>query len=307
MDISIVIANWNGREYLERCLRSITDTVAGCSYEIIVVDNGSTDGSAAMVSALFPGVKLIANVCNEGYTRGVNTGIRVSSGAYVLVLNNDIVLMPGAVAGMLSILREMPGVSLVSCRLLNPDGSVQRFCRTLPTAGVGVVQNTFLERIGPGRRCLDRYYMAGWLHDDSRPVEQPPGCAWLVRRSAFESVGLLDERFFLFYSDVDFCERLKAAGAGIYFAAQYTMTHYHAVATRELARSGEDMSVLWYRDRNKYFLKHYGILLVAVIKAVQTVDFMARIAVIAVSVAGKKERVSALGRNIFAFARILAC
>ncbi len=307
MDISIVIANWNGREYLECCLRSITDTVAGCSYEVIVVDNGSTDGSAAMVSASFPGVKLIANGSNEGYTRAVNSGIRASSGAHVLVLNNDIVLMPGTVAGMLSIMRESPGVSLVSCRLLNPDGSVQRFCRMLPTSGVGVVQNTFLERLRAGRRCLDRYYMAGWPHDDSRPVEQPPGCAWLVRRSAFDAVGLLDERFFLFYSDVDFCERLKAAGAGIYFAAQYTMMHYHAVATRELARSGEDMSVLWYRDRNKYFLKHYGILLVAAIKAVQAVDFTVRIAAIAAAVAGKKERVSALGRSIAAFARILGC
>ncbi|MCX6377075.1 MAG: glycosyltransferase family 2 protein, partial [Armatimonadetes bacterium] len=132
MDLSIVIVNWNTRDYLAACLRSIEAHPLSCEHEIVVIDNASADGSAEMVGESSPRARLIANAENLGYAEGNNQGIQASSGEYVLLLNPDVELKPGSLDGLFRFAREHPDAAAVGCRLVGTDGKVQRSCRSFP-------------------------------------------------------------------------------------------------------------------------------------------------------------------------------
>jgi len=271
-EISLAIVTWNSKEHLMRCLSSIRDNVKTIGYEVVVVDNGSTDESDEMVASDYPEVRLVRNGANLGFTKGINQAIKLCEGDFVLILNDDIVVLPGAVELMLKKMKSSPDISVLACGLLNSDGTPQHFCRRFPTITTALFQNTFLQRLFPENKVLRDLYMKDWPHNDFREVDQPPGCCLMVRGDVIKKAGLFDESMFLFFSDVDWCLRVKKAGFKIFFTPEANVIHYHGVATKKIS----DPGLIWHKDRFYYYRKHHGLFSVAVIKLELAADFLLR-------------------------------
>ena len=301
--LSIVVTSWNTREALRECLSSIRDAAGLADYEVIVVDNNSDDGSAEMTAADFPHYSLIRNEINGGFTRATNQGLQVCRGVYILLLNSDIVVRPGSIQRMLSLMNDNPAIGALSCRLLKSDGTPQFFCRRFPTLGTALFQNTFLERLFPRNRILSAYYMKEWKHDTFREVDQPPASCFMVRRGVVDDVGPLDEKMFLFYSDVDWCRRIRDKGYRIFFTPDASMVHHHGVATKKNDRAG----ILWHRDRLRYYRKHFGRLAAAAIKTALFVDFLARIVELCVCRIRRRIPAGEIAHNARYFLAVMLC
>jgi len=235
VDLSIVIVNWNTRELLRACLRSLETALAGdgLETETIVVDNASADGSAAMVASDFPWARLIANAENRNYAAGNNQGLALAAGEFVLLLNPDTEVPPGALQALIAFLRENPRAGAVSPALVHPDGRLQPSVRGFPTPRALTGEMTGLARLFPksewaGYRVLDP---AG---DTPTSVDQPMASAFLVRKAALDQVGHFDEEFPLFFNDVDLCFRLKQAGWEIYYDPRVKIVHVGGASTRQV-------------------------------------------------------------------------
>ncbi|MBM3500566.1 MAG: glycosyltransferase family 2 protein, partial [Armatimonadetes bacterium] len=235
--LSICIVNWNTRDYLRACLRSIRETIAHLDHETIVVDNASADGSAAMVAEEFPQVMLIANADNLKYAAGNNQALRAATGASKLLLNPDVVLKPGAVEELLAALDRHPKAGAVAPRLVHPDGSPQLSCRTFPDPPALAYEALGLARLFPHSRRFGAYRMSWWAHDDERRVDQPMASALLIRAAALEAVGLFDEDFPIFFNDVDLCRRLLDAGWEVWFTPRAEVIHHVGASTRQVRRA----------------------------------------------------------------------
>jgi hypothetical protein len=252
--VSVVILSWNTRELLAACLASLRDAPDRTTRELIVVDNASTDGSAEMVARVFPQVTLLRNAENRGYTAGNNTGAAHATGELLFLLNSDTELRPGALDTLAAFLDGHPGHAACAPRLDRPDGTPQPSCKTLPTLRTAVFYDTVFERWFPGNRVLPHYEMRDFDHTSSRDVEQPPGAALLVRRALFEQLGGLDERMWLFYSDVDFCRRLAADGHRTAYVAEARVLHHEGRSTGQYPEFG----AIWHRDRLAYYRQAFG-------------------------------------------------
>ncbi len=262
LDLSIIIVNWNARERLVECLTSIERQAGGLSLETWVVDNGSADGSAELVKRQFPWVKLVVNEENRGYARANNQALRRAQGRYLLLLNPDTVILDDALAVMLTFMDHHPEAGAVGCRLLNSDGSLQPSSYSFPTLLTILASTYRLKRLLPldllresflGRMLEGRF---GHLsrHDQVRSVDFVTGACMMVRREAMEQVGLLDENFFLYAEEIDWCRRMKGAGWKIYFTPQAQVIHHLGQSSKQL---GEALALL-YRSRCYYFRKHHG-------------------------------------------------
>jgi N-acetylglucosaminyl-diphospho-decaprenol L-rhamnosyltransferase len=216
--VSVVVVTYNALPWIEPCLES----VRGC--ELIVVDNGSSDGTPALVRRLFPEAHLIEQE-NRGLGAGLNAGMRAASGSRLLLLNSDAWVVGDAVAKLVGVLERDPEVAVVAPRLLNQDGTLQRSVRGFPTPWRLATEYFFLRKLAPRSRLLNAFYGAGFRHDEERAVEFVKGAALLVRRQAFEQVGGFDERFFLFSEEVDWCYRFHEAGWKIVFTPAAEAVH----------------------------------------------------------------------------------
>ncbi|MCD6350583.1 MAG: glycosyltransferase family 2 protein [Armatimonadetes bacterium] len=253
-EISVCILNWNTREQLRRCLQSLREHAAGLDVEVIVVDNASADASAQMVREEFPEVQLIANDQNVYYAAGNNQALERAQGEFVLLLNPDIVVTPGAIEELKACLLRHPRAGAVAPRLVYPDGRLQASCRTFPTPDVVFYEALGLSRLFPRSRRFGKYRMTWWAYDDERQVDQPMASALMLRRQALEEVGLFDEQFPMFFNDVDLCKRLKDAGWEIWFTPAATMIHEHGAATGQVAVR---MALESYRSQLRFYAKHY--------------------------------------------------
>jgi GT2 family glycosyltransferase len=232
-DLSIVVVNWNTRELLRDCLASVYSGVGGLAAETIVVDNASTDGSPEMVAAEFPGALLIRNAENRGFAAANNQGFAVARGRHVLLLNSDTVVHGDVLGRSVAWLDAHPQVGAMGCRVLNTDGSVQRTCAMYPS-----VLNQFLQASGLWKlrrpRFLGRYLMTDWGRDSERAVDTISGCYLLVRARVIEEVGPLDEAFFFFGEETDWCRRMRDAGWKLVFAPVGEITHHGSASARKL-------------------------------------------------------------------------
>jgi N-acetylglucosaminyl-diphospho-decaprenol L-rhamnosyltransferase len=225
---SIIIVNWNTCEYLAACLTSIHDAISEATAEIIVVDNGSRDGSADMVRRRFSGDVLIANTINRGFAGGVNDGLRVARGQFLLILNPDIILPSGVLeelAGYLSVHEE---VGAVMPALRNEDGSEQfGYVRRLPTIMQVLLFYTALARWSNARSALVERYLEASRPPSRDPleVEQIPGAFILTRRDTLDRVGHFEEAYRLFYEDVDWCFRVRANGLKLMMLPNLEVAH----------------------------------------------------------------------------------
>ena len=252
--LSIVIVNWNTRDYLLGALKSIYEAPPALPFEVIIIDNASTDGSAEAAAAAFPQARLIANTENAGYARGNNQGLEASTGRYVLLLNPDVVLPPGGLEKSVAILEAHPDVGALGVKLVNPDGSVQRSVRGFPTPGTVLCEALGLSHLFPNSRLFGAYRMTWFAYDREAEVDQPMGTFLLIRRQALEEAGLLDERFPIFFNEVDWCYRARQKGWKILFSPEVEVVHYGGGSTRQVSAR-----MAWESRRGllDFYRKHY--------------------------------------------------
>lgn len=223
MDASIVVVSYNTRELLSLCLESIVNTVIGPSYEVIVVDNASADGSPEAVAQYFPWVRLIRNQDNRGFAAANNQGILASRGRCVLLLNSDAVLLPDAVHRMLAFMDSHPEVGIVGGKLLNPDGSFQSSYADFPN-----LLGEILLLTGLSRFFLFSTYPSypEAASREPRRVDWVGGAFIMARREAVEVVGLLDEDYFMYAEEMDWCYRMTRSGWVVFYLPQAQAIHH---------------------------------------------------------------------------------
>jgi GT2 family glycosyltransferase len=243
--ISIVIVSYNTREFMRNCLASLDGDRSGLVREVVVVDNCSTDGSVETIEVEFPSVKLIKNTSNLGYARAVNQGLKHSTGRYSLILNPDIEITEGAIEGLWSFMETNPRAGIAGAKLVNPDGSLQFSCRTFYTFSIVLLRRTFLGKLFPNSRRIRDHLMLDWDHDSDREVDWVLGACMMVRREAYEATGGMDERFFLYLEDVDWCFRMKKHGWGVYYVHSAVMKHHHRRESARLLPDRKFMSHLF--------------------------------------------------------------
>jgi len=250
MDLSVIIVNWNTRDLLCQCLDSLTQKVEGIEMEILVVDNGSTDGSVTAVRGNFPGVRLIENPGNMGFAKANNHALSISKGRYLLLLNPDTQVKDEAIERMLSFMNAHAKAGLVGAQLLNADGTKQNSIANFPSLATELLNKNLLRWLFPEK-------FPGKERDYPGPIEVDSviGACMLVRREVLEQVGLLDEVYFLFLEETDWCYRMKKAGWKIYHIPQAEILHFQGKSAE--AEKGK-ARIEYYRSRYHYFRKNRG-------------------------------------------------
>ncbi|MBI5434493.1 MAG: glycosyltransferase family 2 protein [Planctomycetes bacterium] len=252
-DVAVVIPSWNTRELLLDCLRSL-DASEPPPREVVVVDNASSDGSAAAVRREFPHVALLENRENQGYTRACNQGLAASRAPLVLLLNADARLERDTLAELVRFLDREREYGAVAPRLENPDGTLQPSIMRLPGRLTPLCFATPCERWFPQNAELRRYFARDFDYESDADVEQPAAACLLVRRATLEKLGGLDERLWLFFSDVDLAARILRTGERIRYLASARATHHLGRSTRQFA----DFLSRWHADRLLYYRAHFG-------------------------------------------------
>jgi N-acetylglucosaminyl-diphospho-decaprenol L-rhamnosyltransferase len=290
IDLSVVIVNWNVRALLSRCLQSIAGSspfvtrrppagavqprpVLGVSpapqthpepraskgglrtMEVIVVDNASTDGSVDMLRREFPWVETIASEENLGFIRGSNQGIRASRGRYVLLLNPDTEVVGEALYLMVDHMEEHPRVGALGPQLRYPDGSIQSSRRRFPTLATAFLESTVLQQWFPHNRVLDRYYVNDRSEDDMQAVDWVVGACILLRRKAFEQVGLLDENAFMYSDELDWCRRAKSLGWSVVYLPAAHVIHHEGKSSEQAVAARH---IHFQEAKIHYFRKYHG-------------------------------------------------
>ena len=237
-DVSVIVVTFNDVGRVQACLGSVMEECAGLRSEVIVVDNASTDGTPACVSREYPGIRVIANSGNRGFAAANNQAIRESLGEYLLLLNPDTVVHPGAIRGMLQFLRQHPDIWVAGCRLLSGDGTIQNSVGAFPSVLEGFLKASFLYLLLPECALISHGGVHRFDYTRSAPVDWVMGACFMVRREAFESLGTLDEQFFMYSEEVDFCRRVRNAGREVWYTPEGTVTHFwggmNAVSGRTL-------------------------------------------------------------------------
>lgn len=252
---SVVIVNWNAGAMLRTCLDAVFVSEGVEPQQVILVDNASTDGSMAGLASAYPGVDVTQNAKNVGFARAANQGLRAAKGEFVLVLNPDVVLSPSAMPWLLDFMATHPEAAVAGPRLLEPDGTVQGSARRDPSAWTALFgRSAPLTRLFPGNPLSRREMPALSVEGIAPvPVDWLSGACLFVRRTAWNQVGPLDERFFLFWEDADWCLRCRRAGWSVYYVPAARGTHFVGIS-RAGRRLGSvlDFHVSAYR----YYRKH---------------------------------------------------
>jgi GT2 family glycosyltransferase len=250
MILSVIVVNWNTGDLLRCCLESIYADLTDIPAEVFVIDSGSTDLSLVSAQEHFPQANYIRSPVNIGFGPANNLALRQAKGDFLLLLNPDTLVHPGAIGRLLSFIEHNPHVGAAAARLLNGDGSLQYSCSPEPTLG-----REFLRMFHLGVRPDGYYPMEAWDQNDPRQVDVILGACMLVRRTTLDQAGLFDERFFMYSEEVDLCRRIRQAGWKIYWVPQAVITHYGGQSTRQIAA---EMFVQLYRAKIEFFRKHYG-------------------------------------------------
>jgi GT2 family glycosyltransferase len=254
VDLSVIIVNYNVRAFLESALVSVRKAMNGISGEIIVVDNASDDGSVEMMQQKFPDVQLIANRKNLGFAAANNQAMRQSRGTYLLLLNPDTLVQEDTFRVMIDFLEHHPGVGMAGCKILNPDGTLQLACRrSFPTPWVAFTKVSGLSSLFPHSQLFGKYNLAYLSPDQSYEVDAISGSFMFLRKSVFDTVGGLDEQFFMYGEDLDWCYRIKNSGSKIYYVHSTQIIHYKGESAR---RSDIDEVKLFYQAMRVFVQKH---------------------------------------------------
>lgn len=282
MDLSIVILNYKQKGLVKQCIKGIVTAQPNLNYELIIVDNNSGDGTLDMVRKMFsadsneiqlqpelpilkklkiPPIKTIQSDTNGGFAMGNNLGINQADGRYIMILNPDIAVVPGALEKMINFMESDKQIGIIGPRLINPDGSVQYSCRRFPSLLTPIYRRTFMGRLLFAKKPLSDYLMKDFDHEESREVDWLFGACLLIRKSVLDKVGFFDERFFMYFEDLDLCRRFWQAGFKVVYFTEVEMVHYHQRLSAEhngilgiFSRGGR----IHFESGIKYFAKYLG-------------------------------------------------
>jgi N-acetylglucosaminyl-diphospho-decaprenol L-rhamnosyltransferase len=267
LNLGIVIVNYNVRDMLRSCLASVYDSRGDFSFQVCVVDNGSSDGSAEMVEGLFPQVRLI-RAENRGYAAGNNLGLQFfgfgepgthrgegNQPRHILLLNPDTELPPAALADMLAFVDARPQAGIAGPRLVREDGSLDKACRrSFPTPEVAFYRLSGLSRLFPGSPRFGRYNVTYLSPDVTAEIDSVVGAFMLIRAEVLNQIGLLDERYFMYAEDLDFCYRAKAAGWQVWYYPGVTVLHYKGQSSRQRSAFA---NAKFYETMRLFHAKHF--------------------------------------------------
>lgn len=225
LDLSFVVVSWNAKQYLVECLKSIETEAASFRYEIIVVDNGSSDGTIENLQANFPGVILICNGENLGFAKANNIGINKCKGKYICLINSDVKLLQECICSMVQYINAHPSIGILGPRIFNSDHTKQNSCKYFPTLLSEFFRAVALDAIFKNTR-FNVVFKPHSSPDVITSVDVLSGCFWMVRKEAFDEAGLFDERFFIYAEDKDLCKRFKEKGWKIVYNPNAQAIHY---------------------------------------------------------------------------------
>jgi GT2 family glycosyltransferase len=226
VDLTIIIPNYNTRALLRNCIDSIYRYTSGITFEVICVDGNSPDGSADMVAEEFTEVILVRNKSNESYARSVNQGIRMARGRYACLLDSDTLLIENVFEPLVGFMDQRPDVAVCGPKLLNPDGSVQHHIRSFASLGVFFLQTLNWHKVFPKSNLMNRYYNTDFDYSRAQPVESIGTSAYVIRRSTWETIGLLDERFRWAMPDLAYNYTLHQRGFKLYYIPCAAVVHF---------------------------------------------------------------------------------
>jgi len=274
VEVSIVIVSWNTKRLLVECIESIFQQGAPFPIEVIVVDNASTDGSLGAVAERFPWVKMIRNEINLGFAKANNIGICSATGRYICLVNSDVKLREGCLVQLHRFMEGHPEVGVTGPRIVYPDLTLQMSCKSFPTLWNSLCAAVGLDKLFRKSKLFSGDHMAFFGHDTTRPVDVLAGVFWMVRREALEQVGPLDESFFFYGEDVDWCRRFWESGWEVVF-------HPSAVAIHHLGSSSSNAPVKYYIEQRKaklrYWRKHHNRVSCTVLKLIILLDQLGRV------------------------------
>jgi len=260
VDLSVIIVNYNTCELTVQALHSVYRSDTSFAFEVILVDNHSSDGSVDTIRKQFPELTLIANDDNVGFAKANNQGIRLARGRYVLLLNSDTVIKPNTLETMLRFMDANPGVGSSGCKIVLPDGSLDKACkRGFPTPLASFYYAFGFSRLFPKVPHFNQYQLGYLDENEQYPVDCLVGAFMLVRKEAIDQVGGLDESFFMYGEDVDWCYRIKQAGWGIHYYPYTTIVHYKGASSRrkpfKIIYEFHRAMILFH---NKHYRKRYN-------------------------------------------------
>jgi GT2 family glycosyltransferase len=269
MDLSIIIVNYNGLDFLQKCIDSIIKYLhppyieAALKFEIIIVDNASTDGSAVFIKENFLKykectVKLIESGENSGFAKGSNLGAGASTGDFLLFLNPDTEFVQGGFDGIIAFYKgksDSGKIGAIGARIVNGDGSIQFSCRSFPTISRQFYESWFLSKVFAKSKVFGSYFMAYWDHEETRKVDWLSGAFLFLKKETFFSAGSFNEKYFMYSEDTDLCLKLAKDGLSNYYFRDYTVRHLDA------GTAGRDMGLreaqIW-KSRKIYFTENYS-------------------------------------------------
>jgi len=252
-DLSICIVNTNQRELTRDCIKSVYENTREVGFEIILVDNACTDGSDDMVRAEFPEVRLIVNTVRLGFSENNNIAMRAATGRYLLLLNEDTYVRPGALDMMVMFMDGHPEAGACGGTLYNPDGTIQHTGKMRPTMAAAIFISLGLARLFPANPYTRRYFFQKESYADFEEVDQINGACLMVRREVVEQIGDLDERFFMAAQDVDWCIRMQDAGWKIFYIPKAGIVHYRGKGTK-----GRKMVWIYHKSLYIFYNKHFA-------------------------------------------------
>ncbi len=256
VDISIVVVSYNTQALLRSCIQTIYDYRDDLEVQVLVVDNASSDGSADMIAAEFPEAVLIRNTVNVGFGRANNQALRIATGEHILLLNSDTELSPHALKECIGYLKQNPKIGMLTCKLVMANGSLDPACRrTFPTPFVALCRLLGLSSIFPKSKLFARYNLTYLDPDETYEVDAIVGAFMLMPREAFLEVGLLDEVFFMYGEDLDWCYRFRQAGYGIVYYPKVHILHLKGASSKKRP--------VWiirefHRAMKLFYAKHYA-------------------------------------------------
>jgi GT2 family glycosyltransferase len=275
VDVSIVIVNWNTKELLRDCLKSICEQTLGIDYEIIVIDNASRDGSPEMVRNDFQQVILIENTQNRGFAAANNQGIAQARGRYVLLLNSDTLVWDRAIEKTVQYADGHPDAAVVGCQVWEDSDTIQLTCFRFPSVAAMAWSAFGLARLFPNNRLLGRQHMLWWRRDSEREVDVVSGMFMMVRRTAIDEVGPMDEDYFLYFEETDWCYRFAAAGWKMLFWPGARILHRDG-GSHSSNQTAARMFVQFQKSLCIFFKKHYGILSCTLVRGLLVVSLGSR-------------------------------
>ena len=251
--ISAVIIVYNGLRFLPELMRTLVENLSAITHEIILVDNGSTDGSVEYLKSHYSDCRLIENGRNLGFAPAVNIGLREADGEHLYILNQDLRFRSGATSALLARLQNEPGLGLIGPGFVDFDGRPQRSVRAFPTYRHVIYRALLLDRIFPRHREFANWRMGWFDHNSEAYVDQPMGAVMLIPRPVVEKVGPMDERFPLLFNDVDYCRRIKDAGYRLLYCPQAVVEHFVGAST---AKRPYHMKLVSHRSMYRYLAKY---------------------------------------------------